>query len=187
MWVSWKWVTVSSVSLQSEELCGDEGGEERPTLHRDGPGWDQTAEMCENLICLTLKCLGILLLSSLFVLLFVPSWYLVFPYLSLNRSWLLHFLLSFLILLVSLLFILSLSPTASHLLFTECSPERHSGHFSCTVAAEDTHLWNQFFNILSSKAVSLFLLFFSVLHSFPFFPLPFSFFFRYLFAFVVFF
>lgn len=25
-------------SIQSEELCGDEGGEERPALHRDGPG-----------------------------------------------------------------------------------------------------------------------------------------------------
>lgn len=26
------------LSFQSEELCGDEGGEERAALHRDGPG-----------------------------------------------------------------------------------------------------------------------------------------------------
>lgn len=59
------------LSLQSEELCGDEGGEERSALHRDGPGWDQTAAMCENLISLTFKCLVIF--SSFFLIILFYS------------------------------------------------------------------------------------------------------------------
>ena len=43
----WGWSFVVAVQLQT--FCGTEGGEERSALHRDCPGWDQVAQVCEYL------------------------------------------------------------------------------------------------------------------------------------------
>lgn len=41
-------VCVLLLWLQGEEVCGNEGGEERRALHRDSGGRDQTPEFCES-------------------------------------------------------------------------------------------------------------------------------------------
>lgn len=143
------------VSLQSEELCGDEGGEERSALHRDGPGWDQTAAMCENLISLTFKCLGIfnfLWFFCLFLFLslsFLPSFLLS----SLSLPFFLPFP-SF-CLLISLPFLLSYlltsPPHTLHLPHCVCFPvNKIHRSFILHGGCRGQSSLNQFFSIFIS-------------------------------------
>lgn len=39
------------LSVQREAICGNESGKECRALHRDGPGWDKAAEICEYGLC----------------------------------------------------------------------------------------------------------------------------------------